>query len=87
MNIVNKRPHSKDCFMMRSGRFEREGDPWCLDYKNPHVTGDKNGGRRGRTHSWIRVRCLDPKCEALVLVEEWGIWNLMNQKLDWMAGL
>jgi len=86
MKIVRKKPHHKACFMANSDRMpgdtgHRPGDPWCLDYKNPWQFGDISGGNRGHTVSWLRLRCLDPKCEALILIAEFDLWEKVNEEL------
>ncbi len=84
MKVVQKREHHRDCFMAHRypGRPDhRPGNPWCLDYKNPQVSASANGRMNGNSTSWIRVRCLDPKCDALLLVEEFPLWEHVNQTI------
>lgn len=78
MKSVLKHDHVYDCFAIKSETWD---NPWCLDYRRPHETADKNGGGRGFTTSWIRVRCLDPSCTALMLVREFDLWTLAEKEL------
>lgn len=72
IEVLLKREHVRDCFLWGS-----EESPWVLDLKNPAFYGDKLGGRRGQTTSWIRMRCNDPKCTALALVHHWDLSGLV----------
>lgn len=84
MRVIAKRPHVADCFADPSKAGGRR-DPWCLDRKMPTVTADKRGGNTGGTTSWLRVRCLDPKCSALVLVYEWDLTEQVQALVDQAA--
>jgi hypothetical protein len=86
VKVILKRGHRTDCFMANSDRMpgdtgHRPGDPWCLNYKDAHQFGDKRGGKTGHTLSFVRLQCLDPKCKAEVLVEEFGLWEKVNEAL------
>jgi hypothetical protein len=84
MKVIMRRGHHPQCFMrdrLPECQAHRPGDPWCLNYKDPHYSGDIRGGHRGNTTSWIRLHCLDPKCKAEAVVEEFGLWELVNREM------
>lgn len=62
--------HRPDCFCLNG---KRRTDPWYLDHTNPREYRDRRGGLTGRTTSWLQFRCLDSRCEALVLVAEFDL--------------
>lgn len=78
MRILLKRPHINGCFMTPGSGLS----PWVQDRRNPSSYGDKTGGNRGQTTSWLRWRCNDPSCTALVLVNEWDLSELIAEWLQ-----
>lgn len=77
MNIVIKREHNKNCFLQESKK-----SPWVVDRRNPTSYGDIRGGNRGQTTSWINMRCNDPQCPALILVNEWELSDQAHYALS-----
>ncbi|PKQ59751.1 hypothetical protein B5566_02605 [Mycobacterium sp. MHSD3] len=81
LRVIQKRPHRDQCWAL-----DRRDTPWCLNYPRPRISADRAGGGRGHTTSWLLVRCLDPACEALALIEEFGLWLLLGQALNGHPG-
>lgn len=77
VRVLLKREHTTGCFLTPRATYA----PWVIDRKNPVFMGDKLGGCRGQTTSWIRLRCNDPSCTALALVNEWDLSEIVDRKV------
>lgn len=76
MRVVLKKQHRKDCWWN-----SRDDSPWVIDHRAAYMSGDKNGGARGNTTSWIRMRCNMPECPALALVHHWDLSEMVQEAL------
>jgi hypothetical protein len=78
MRVLLKRDHNPGCFY-RDGSTAQT--PWVLDSRYPTFYGSKRGGNRGSTY-WVRMRCNDPRCEALVLIHHWDLADRVEAIID-----
>lgn len=63
------KPHSKKCELTLKNEmwtFVHELPYWGNAYGNPNA-------RRGGHHYFVKLRCNDPKCKALIVVDDFDV--------------